>query len=736
MRLFSRLRGRPTPPSVPYIAQRDATECGTTCLAMVFSAHGLYDVQHSLRELAAVGADGTDLFALAGIAERFGFEADGYQLGYDDLPQLPLPSIAHVDGTHFVVLSGVSKDRIQIIDPAFGEATYSREEFERRWSGVVLALTPKPDVFEHPDIEALVAAQRAKERDVRGSFYTDLLRFYRRYLLEILFASVLLQLLGLALPLLTQFLIDTVLVYEDRRLLFGVLLGLGIVFGTIVLVYFVRNRLLVHVKVRMEYTFFSRFFAHFIRLEQAYFDTHKREDFIQRFQENLKIRKAIRPNVLEAALDFILVVNWLALLYVYNVPLGALATGIIAVYVLCMARALPRLRTLEDQVFHESVRSMGVFLDTLLGMLSVKLLRLENRKLLEWQASYRRTLNRVMRAERVEVNLRALLQGIRFCGLIAIYWGGAYVTFEGGLSVGQYVAFITIFTLAMGAVDNASSLWFLAAELGVTYRRINDVLMQPKERKPESPALRVPHRPDVTLDRLTFAYPGADEPALFEVSATIPYGQHIAIVGRNGSGKSTLVKLLAGLYDGYDGALRFGGLEASTLGPTALRQAVAMVPQEVYLFAGTIRENIQCANPSASMEEIVEAARLADLHPFVERLHLGYNHAVGETGQALSGGQRLKIAFARLFVSRPDIIVLDEASSVLDAEAERRILSNVRKVFAGRTVISIAHRLHTVRHADQILVLDEGVLAEAGTHDTLMAHRGVYHHLLQQYVAL
>ena len=205
-------------------------------------------------------------------------------------------------------------------------------------------------------------------------------------------------------------------------------------------------------------------------------------------------------------------------------------------------------------------------------------------------------------------------------------------------------------------------------------------------------------------------------------------------MGRNGSGKTTLAKLLVKLYPEYDGRIEIGGVEMRGLHPQALRRKIAMLPQEVHLFTGTIKENIRYGRPGATMDEVIEAARLADFHDFVKNLYLGYNYVVGEGGSNLSGGQKLKIAFARLFLGTPDVIVLDEASSVLDPEAEQRIMRNVKRHFEGKTVISIAHRLHTVRDADRILVLDGGAIVEQGRHDELLAQQGLYHQFMQNYL--
>ncbi len=722
--------------SVPLIRQRDMTECGTTCLAMIFRYHGLADVQPLLRELGHVSREGTDLYTLSELAETFGFASDGYQLGFDKLRELPLPCIAHYEGNHFVVVTKADERHVWIVDPGFGKDKLTREEFEARWNGIVLTVEPTPDVFQNTDVQVLIARQREQQKNVRKHFYFALLHPFKRVLAELLVASIVLQFLVLGLPFFTQVILDKVLVYRDETLLYAILAGMVLILLTQVMLIYVRNILLTQFKVQFELEFFSRFFQHFINLEQHFFDAYKREDFINRFQENLKVRNILSPTILQAFIDLIFVVIALVVFFFYNVLLAVIAAGFILFYVLVVVVYSPKLRQLEDKIFHENLKTMGAFLDTLLGMLSVKLLGLERLKFWQWKNKYKKALNKVLTTEQTHITLQSVLRGAFFMSQVCVYWVGAYLAFTDALTIGQYIAFVAIFTLAMTAVHEVSNLWFLVTEVSITYARLNDVFLQEPEAKDLLTQQTEIRRPDIALDHVSFRYaPTADEDVLHDLTLRIPYGEHVALVGRNGSGKTTLVKLLVKLYSHYEGAIRLGGVELRDLHPTAVRRAVAMLPQEVYLFDGTLRENIEYGRPGASMPEIIEAAKLASIHDFIQGLYLGYNHKVGEAGSNLSGGQRLKIAFARLFLSEPEVIILDEASSVLDVEAEHLVMQNVRAHFAGKTVISIAHRLHTVRHADRILVLDAGRIVEEGPHEALIEQEGLYYQLMQNYLA-
>jgi ABC-type multidrug transport system fused ATPase/permease subunit len=239
----------------------------------------------------------------------------------------------------------------------------------------------------------------------------------------------------------------------------------------------------------------------------------------------------------------------------------------------------------------------------------------------------------------------------------------------------------------------------------------------------------------IELRDLSFRYSAhSDKYALRGVNLEIKHGEQVAIVGRNGSGKTTLARLLTKLYADYTGKILINGVELRNIHPLFLRKTIVLVPQEVYLFSGTIHENISCGNPDASIAEVIEAAKLADIHHYIQSLYLGYNHIVSEESSVFSGGQKLKIAFARLFLSHPEVIILDEASSALDVETEHLIMKNVREHFRGKTLIFIAHRLHTVKTADRIIVMDNGSIAEVGDHEALLRMEGIYHQFIRTYL--
>lgn len=721
--------------SFPYIQQRSQMDCGPACLAMIFKYYGYYNIQTLLTQIGEVTTEGTNLYQLGIVAEQFGFKAEAYEIGFEHLAQIKLPCIAHYDGHHFVVIYKFNKTHVWFANPAYGKDKCTKEEFLKRWNGIVLTVEPTPAIFKNKDLEESVMALRQKQSSLYKKYYAPIISSLKKIIFEILLATGLLQLLGLAVPFFTQTIIDNVLVNQNKKLLIAILIGMCGIFLTQILVLYVRNILLVQFRVNFELGFFSKFFKHFISLKQKYYDNSRREDFMARFQENLKIREMVNPIVLESIIDLLFVLLYIPILIIYNVKLGLLSLFFVAIFFIFSFYFAPIMRSLAYKVFYKNLITLGEFLDSLLGIRTIKLLSIENFKFRKWNNKYRTTLNTVLDAEQKSIMLHSFQRSLYYVSQVAIFWLGAYMTFNNEITIGQYLAITAIFLIVMNALNNVSTIWNNLTELSVSVGVLNEVLLQESENTSLLELSNNFSSDKISIQNLSFRYneKGADY-VLRNLNIDIKEGEHIGIVGRNGTGKTTLVKLLLNLYPNYEGQVFFGNQELRQINPAVLRKKVFLFPQDIYIFNGTIKENILYGKLDASIEEIIEATKLAALHDFVKSLHLGYNHMIGDEGGNLSGGQKLKIGFARLFLSNPDVIILDEASSMLDIESELLITNNVKEHFKGKTIITIAHRMHTLKNADRILVIDNGEVVENGPHTQLMEQKGLYYSFMSNYI--
>ncbi|MEM7244048.1 MAG: peptidase domain-containing ABC transporter [Acidobacteriota bacterium] len=721
--------------SVPVILQRDGSECLTTCLAMIFRYWGMTNVQDLLRELAQVDAQGTNLYLAAEVVQKFGFEAMGYHASWEGMQDLQAPFIAHYQGDHFIVVTRVGDDTITFIDPGSGEHELSKDRFHARWNGVVFTVDPTEDAFRNPDLLELIEERRGRKWGLLREFYLPPLLAARKVLAELLLATVVLQLLGLGLPVMTQGIIDRVLVDDDLRLLHAILLGLVLVYSTQLLLKYLRNVLMIQLKARYERSFFGAVMDRFVRLRQSYFDDHPKEDFINRLQEASSVSGILSPAVLESLLDILLVVAYSAFLFFYSPLLATVALAAVLVITIVSAVFTPRLRSLENKVFHSNVHAMGSFTETLYGINTVKILGIEQQRLWNWRHLFTRSLNSTMELETSTLRLGLLQSGLIVASQVSVYWIGAYLTVQGELTIGQYVAFTSIFMMVVSRAGSLGDLWLMLLGLSVTFERLNDLIGQEPEFRDVGSQRTTRPDGDLRIEGLSFRYSEKEaDRVLDEVDLEVEAGTHLAIVGRNGSGKSTLAKLLLQLHP-YEGNIFLGDTELRQYHPQLLRQSVVMLPQDIYIFHGTIRSNLQQVRPDASLEQLEQAMEDAELGDFLRRNFLGFNFVLSDGGRNLSSGQRLKLAFARLFLTDPEIILLDEATSVLDTESEQRITARLHERFPKATIITIAHRMSTVRGADRIVVLDDGRIVEDGTHEQLLSHDGIYASLTNAYLA-
>jgi len=710
----------------PFIEQQSSSDCGVACLAMIGQYWGKRFSFNVLRELAKVGRSGASLKNLSAAAETVGFQARPVRASLSGLVEQKNPWVAHWQGDHYVVVYGIRGDQVLIADPACGRQTLSRHEFLGQWSGFALLL----------DSTDRLKTVKPEKRDLGrfvGVFWS-----YRSLLAQIILLSLLLQIFGLITPLFTQIILDRVVTQKSLPTLNVFAAGL-LIFGVWrVGLVAVRQYLLDYFSNRLDLTLVAGFISHTLRLPLKFFESRQVGDILTRVQENRKIQVFLMRQAVSTWLDASMALVYLGLMFYYNWRLTLLVMALIPPIVLLTVGATPFLRQISRDVFTETAEQNSLLVEMLTGITTVKSVAAEREVRWRWEERMIGMLNAQFKGQKLSNGLQVAGGLINSVGSTALLWYGATLVIQDQLTIGQFVAFNMLIGSVINPVLSVVGLWDEFQEVLISVERLNDVFtVQPEETPGQSMLVLPPVRGEVQFEKVTFRYEQVEERNTLEnISVKVEAGQTIAIVGRSGSGKSTLVKLLQGLYHPTQGRVWVDGHDVRHISPQSLRNQLGVVPQECFLFSGTILENIQLYRSEFSFEQVVEVAKLAEAHAFIQDLPLGYSTKVGERGSNLSGGQRQRIAIARALLGKPAILILDEATSSLDTESERRFQQNLARISRGRTTFIIAHRLSTVKNADHIWVLDRGSVIEQGTHDELVALRGVYGHLAQQQLDL
>lgn len=710
----------------PLILQQSSSDCGAACLTSIAQYWGKrFSINH-LRQLAGVERSGASLKRLAKAAENLGFHARPVRGSLSRIAEQKNPWIAHWQGLHYVVVYQIKGQKILVADPGVGKKWLSREEFLQNWTGYALLLEPTKYLKE------------AKTEQRSLASFASLLWPFRSLGLQIILASLLIQLFGIISPLFTQIILDQVVGQKSLSVLNVFCIG-ALIFGIgSIGLSATRQYLLAYFSNRLNLTLVSGFISHTLRLPLKFFESRRVGDIITRVQENQKIQRFLISQLLLAWLDLTMGFVYLGLMLYYNWHLTLLVLALIPPLAILTLASTPFLRQVSREVFNAAAEQNSSLVEMITGVSTLKAAAAEQELRWRWEEHLTKSLNKGFQSQKLGIVLQVMGSSIQTIGSTALLWYGCTLVIQGHLSIGQYVAFNMMIGRVLSPFLALSNLWDELQEVWISVERLNDVFSTEPEETPGQQMLVLPRlRGEVKFENVTFRYNEDQEHNTLEnISLQVQPGETIAIVGRSGSGKSTLVKLLQGLYHPTKGRISIDGHDLVHVSPESLRRQFGVVPQECFLFSGTIWENIALYNDEVSLDQVVEVAKLAEAHAFIQEMPLGYNTQVGERGASLSGGQRQRIAIARALLGEPRIVLLDEATSSLDTESERRFQQNLTRISRDRTTFIIAHRLSTVRNADCILVLDRGILVEQGTHQTLMEQRGLYYHLAQQQLDL
>lgn len=723
----------------PHYSQNNTADCGSTCLRMISRYYGVKYSSEMLRKRCHVSKYGVSLLGLSEGAESIGMDSFAVKLDFSDLTENGVfPCILHWNQNHFVVCYGIKKVKggdykITIADPASQLLTYNREEFEKSWvgncdghqKGVALMLEPNEQWGRVKD------DSKKEVRNLRS--YMRYFTPYRRMICQLLLAMMVGSLIQMILPFLSQAMIDRGVDGKNLHIISLILFAqLGFFIATLSLDY-IRSWIMLHMNSRIDIQLISDFLIKLTAMPLQFFDSRLTGDILQRIGDHSRIKNLLLSNSAQIIFSMINFLVYLGILGYYSLSiLFIFVTGNV-LYVVWVLFFMRYRRELDIKRFNQSAPEQSKMIQLVQGMQDIKLNNCERQKRWEW--------------ERIQVNLFHIgLKGLRIGQIqqsgsvfftqttqILIYYLAAKSVVEDSMTLGMMLSLTYIIGQVSAPIREFIGFAQSFQDAKISLERLNEIHSQDDEETDIAKKVQLlPENRNIHIENLWFSYNGSEsEMVLRDISLLIPANKVTAIVGESGCGKTTLIKLMQGFYLPQRGSVSIGNINLDDINPHIWRDKTGSVMQDSFIFSDTIANNIAMSAESIDMDRVYSAARMACIAEFVERFPQRYDTVIGMEGKGLSQGQKQRVLLARAIYKNPEFIFLDEATNALDASNEAKIMENLRRFYDGRTVVVSAHRLSTVRDADQIVVMDSGAIVEIGNHESLFMKRGKYYELVK-----
>ncbi|WP_195438315.1 peptidase domain-containing ABC transporter [Parabacteroides goldsteinii] len=724
----------------PHYIQLDSMDCGPTCLRMITKFYGRsYSLQY-LREHAFITREGVSMLGISDAAEQIGFCTMGVRVTLEQLnTELPLPCILHWNQRHFVVCYKIKNGKYYIADPASKRLVYEKEEFEHCWfstqvegkdTGTALLLEPGPEFYDREE--------DVKDKKRELSFFFRYLTPYKRELFQLILGMLTGSILQLIMPFLTQSLVDTGIRDSNLSFITLILIAQVVIFVAQLSVGFIRSWILLHMNTRINIALISDFLAKLMRLPLHFFDTKMVGDIMQRIGDHNRIESFMTGSSISALFSFVNFIVFGFVLAYYDLTILGLflfGNGLYVAWVLAFMRYR---RELDIKRFAQASSEQSNLFQLVTGMQEIKLNNCETEKRWEWER---------IQVKLFKISIKGLALGqyqqlgsvfFNQTTNILISFTAARAVVSGEMTLGMMMSLTYIVGQLTAPIEQFIGFARSFQDAKISLERLGEI--HQREDEEQTLALKVNALPDnraLQIEDVSFSYDGADRDYVLEhINLTIPQHKVTAIVGASGSGKTTLIKLLLGFYEPNKGNIKVGDLSLKNMNPHVWRARTGCVMQDGFIFSDSIAKNIAIGAEVIDKERLLHAVTVANIRDFIDSLPLGYNTKIGMEGNGVSQGQRQRILIARAVYKNPEFIFLDEATNALDANNEREIMEHLHQFYKGRTVVVVAHRLSTVRDADNIVVLDKGQVVEEGTHEELTARRGVYYKLVKNQLEL
>lgn len=724
----------------PFYKQLDAMDCGPTCLRMVAKYYGRSYSLEFLRERAFLTRDGVSMLGISSAAEQIGFHTIGVRISFDKLCDSPMPLIVHWNQNHFVVVYKVKKggEKIYVADPAHGLVCYNKQEFLTCWlstktenedTGIALLLEPTPDFYTHGEDE--------KVDKTRFAFILKYLKPYHRFIIQLGLGMLLGSMLQLIFPFLTQSIVDFGISNQNLSFVTLVLAAQLTLFISQTAVEFIRNWIMLHISTRINISIISDFLIKLMRLPIGFFDAKMIGDIMQRIGDHSRIQSFLTGSALSTLFSFVNLIIFSIVLAIYNPTILFVFLFASAVYVAWVLVFLRRRRDLDYKRFSQASANQSSLYQLITGMQEIKMNNCERQKRWEWEAIQAKLFRISIKGLALSQTQQAGAFFINETKNIIISFFAAKAVITGDMTLGMMLSVQYIIGQLNSPIGNLIGFIQSAQDAKISLERLGEIHNKEDEEDVNEQKLTLfPDNKDIVVDNLSFKYTGISELVIKDLSLHIPASKVTAIVGMSGSGKTTLIKLMLGFYPPTSGDILLGNISLSAYSNRAWRDKCGAVMQDGYIFSDTIAKNIAVSSDIIDKQRLMNAAKVANIQDFIMSLPLSYNTKIGAEGNGLSQGQKQRILIARAVYKNPEYIFFDEATNALDANNEKAIMENLQEFYKGKTVVVVAHRLSTVKNADQIVVLDQGRIVELGTHTSLVEKKGEYYKLVKNQLEL
>jgi len=779
-------------PKIPFLHQPDQMDCGAACLAMVAKHYGKNYTVQKLRDMCYATRAGVSLLGISDAAEKLGFKTIGIRTSFEKLAEdAPLPCIVHWKQEHFVVvydikikkgksgksgkrenhpcpskggelradspplegqgwsrednfpLSGGLRGAVKVADPAHGLITYSVEEFCSNWlstkregedKGIALLLEPTPAFYEQED---------EKSDRTKFTYIFRYLKPYYKHVVQLFLGLLLGSVLQLIFPFLTQSIVDYGISNQNLAFVTLILIAQLVLFTSQTIVGFIQSWILLHITTRINISMISDFLIKLMKLPIRFFDIKMIGDIMQRISDNGRVQGFLTSSTLSTLFSFFNLIIFSIVLGIYNLQILGIFFFASALYVLWIVLFLKKRRDLDYKRFAQASAHQSNLYQLITGMQEIKLNNCEKQKRWEWEN---------IQAKLFKISIKGLALGqyqqaggffIDQGKNIIISFIAAKAVITGDMTLGMMMAMQYIIGQLNAPIGQLIGFIQSAQDAKISLERLGEIHNREDEEPSQTGEMGgnritiLPEKRGINIQNLYFQYEGPhSESVLSDVNIEIPNGKITAIVGTSGSGKTTLVKLLLGFYPPVKGEIKIGEYNLQNIHTHIWREHCGAVMQDGFIFSDTIARNIAVSDEIIDTNRLLHAAKVANIQEMVEGLPLGFNTKIGQEGQGISQGQRQRILIARSVYKNPDYIFFDEATNALDANNEKVIMENLNEFFKGKTVVIVAHRLSTVKNADNIIVLEKGKLVEQGTHAALTKRKGAYYELVKNQLEL